>query len=230
MSYHIAIVEDDRDILDNYADVLADKGYRVSPFTNAEDAWNAFNQETPDLAILDIQLKNQPDGGFDLHRKINTLFPEKPTLFISGRDSEMDKITGLKLGAWDFMSKPVGLDYLTERVRSLIQISESRTNNTVEVIPYSQIGLRISEEQMTVHWFGNRVDLTLTEFYILNLLASQRGRVRSYDELKGITRQRYVEANTVTGHVRRIRIKFQKIDPKFKGIKNVHGVGYRWQG
>ncbi|MBL6968729.1 MAG: response regulator, partial [Gammaproteobacteria bacterium] len=66
MSYHIAIVEDDRDILDNYADVLADKGYRVSPFTNAEDAWNAFNQETPDLAILDIQLKNQPDGGFDL--------------------------------------------------------------------------------------------------------------------------------------------------------------------
>jgi len=65
----------------------------------------------------------------------------------------------------------------------------------------------------------------LTEFYILNLLASQQGRVRSYDELKGITRQRYVETNTVTGHIRRIRRKFQKIDPSFTALKSVHGVG-----
>ncbi len=230
MSYHIAVVEDDRDTLENYVDALSDRGYRVSPFTNAEDAWSAFNRETPDLAILDIQLKNQPDGGFDLHRKINTLFPEKPTLFISGRDSEIDKITGLKLGAWDFMSKPVGLSYLTERVRSLIQISERRMDNKIEVIPYSQIGLRIDEPQMTVHWYGNRLELTLTEFLILNLISSQQGRVRSYDELKEITRQRYVETNTVTGHIRRIRRKFQKIDHSFTALKNVHGVGYRWQG
>ncbi len=223
MSYHIAVVEDDRNTLENYVDALSDRGYRVSPFTNAEDAWAAFNQETPDLAILDIQLKNQPDGGFDLHRKINTLF-------ISGRDSEIDKITGLKLGAWDFMSKPVGLSYLTERVRSLIQISERRLDNKMEVIPYSQIGLRIDEAQMTAHWYGNRLELTLTEFLILNLISSQRGRVRSYDELKGITRQRYVETNTVTGHIRRIRRKFKKIDPSFTDLKNVHGVGYRWQG
>ncbi len=119
---------------------------------------------------------------------------------------------------------------MTERVHSLISISEQRRKNTVEVIPYSQIGLRINEPQMTVHWFGNRLDLTMTEFSILNLIASQRGRVRTYDELKEITRQRYVETNTINGHIRRIRRKFQKHDRNFSALRNVHGVGYRWQG
>ena len=117
---------------------------------------------------------------------------------------------------------------MTERVHSLISISEQRRKNTVEVIPYSQIWLRINEPQMTVHWFGN--GLTMTEFSILNLIASQRGRVRTYDELKEITRQRYVEINTINGHIRRIRRKFQKHDRNFSALRNVHGVGYRWQG
>ena len=132
------------------------------------------------------------------------------------------------MGAWDFIGKPVEISYLTERVRSLIQISERRKERPVEVIPYSQVGLRIDESRLTIHWYGNRVEMTMTEFSILNLIASKPGRVRSYDELKAITKQRYVETNTINGHIRRIRNKLKRIDPQFKSLKNVHGMGYRW--
>ena len=228
MSYHIAVVEDDPDTLENYVDVLSGEGYEVSSFTNTKDAITGLGQQAPDLTILDIHLKDRPNGGFEVHQRVNSLFPDKPTIFISGRDSESDRITGLKMGAWDFVSKPVGVRYLAERVRSLIKISEHRLMKPIEVIPYSEIGLRVDENSLTIHWYGNRVDLTMTEFSIVSLISSQSGRVRTYDELKSATRQRYVETNTINGHIRRIRNKFKKIDPSFKGLKNVHGIGYKW--
>ena len=228
MSYHVAVVEDDPDTLENYIDVLSEEGYEVSSYTNTRDAIIGLGKQTPDLTILDVHLNDRPDGGFEVHQKLNSLFSEKPTIFISGRDSEADRITGLKMGAWDFVGKPVGVRYLAERVRSLIKISEHRSTKPIEVIPYSEIGLRVNESSLTIHWYGNRVDLTMTEFSIISLIASQPGRVRSYDELKSATRQRLVETNTINGHIRRIRKKFKTIDPAFKALKNVHGVGYKW--
>ena len=229
MAHHIAVVEDDIDTLENYIDALSREGYEVTGYTNSEEALRAFNRYKPDLTILDVHLNNQPNGGFYIHQQLNKMFSDRPTIFVSGRDSESDKITGLTLGAWDYVSKPIGVRYLTERVRSLIRISEHRKKAAGEVLPYTQKGLKIDRNSLRAYWFGNLVDLTMTEFSILDLIASNPGRVRSYDELKQATRQRYVETNTINGHIRRIRTKLKKVDPLFKSLKNVHGVGYRWE-
>lgn len=227
----ITIVEDDKDQRENYADALRRQGYEVETFSNRPEAERAFDKQLPNLAILDIMLEDDHDAGFELCKKIRNLDPNIPVIFLTARDAESDRVSGLRLDAWDYLIKPITLDFLAVRVSSLFRIADAVSNadtagHNIEKIVYGD--LTIDERSMTIFWKNLPLELTLTEFWIVESLVSHPGHVKSYDDLMQVTRQTIVEKNTINGHVRRIRSKFKQVDNNFKCIKNVFGIGYRW--
>ena len=110
MAKLIAIVEDDPDQRSNYTDAIIKKGYTVNAYGTREEALEGIDKELPDLAILDIILGEEVDGGFQLCRDLLAKAPNLPVIFLTERIDEIDKISGLRLGAWDYLPKPISLD------------------------------------------------------------------------------------------------------------------------
>jgi len=225
----IAIVEDDRDQRENYADALNAHGYEVSGYANRRDALDAFRARLPDLAILDIMLDDEIDGGFDLCRELRAMSPRLPIIFLTSRDSDIDRVSGLRLDAWDYLTKPINLQFLTVRVNSLFRIAESLDAPHTKQNLLERDGLTLDLDSMTARWKGTVANLTLTEVWIVEALARRPGHVKSYDALMQVTRQSYVEKNSINTYIRRIRNKFKEIDPDFAAIETVFGMGYRWR-
>ena len=227
MQKHIAIVEDDPDQRGNYCDALAKKGYQVSAYANRGTALEGFAEALPDLVILDIILEGEEDAGFDLCRSLLQRAPELPVLFLTERTDEVDKISGLRLGAWDYLSKPISLQYLAERVASLLRIVEP------SAISGHEQGTRVGElevdfERMSAAWRGVRVPLSGTELRMLQKLVENPDSAVSYAALMTTTNQPMVTNNTINTHMRNIRRKFVLIDGDFSCISNEYGFGYRW--
>jgi two-component system OmpR family response regulator len=224
----IAIVEDDPDQSRNYADALCRQGYAVQTYAGRAEAQRAFAEHLPDLAILDIMLGDEIDGGFELCRALLAQRPDLPVIFLTSRNDEIDRISGLRLGAWDYQTKPVSLKYLAERVSSLLRIRELR--GLAHERPGVVIGaLRLDEEGLRAFWHEQPLSFTYTELNVLKELVRARvGRGASYDALARATRQGIVENNTINTHIRHMRAKFCCIDPAFDCIRNVYGFGYRW--
>lgn len=223
----ITIVEDDPDQRENYADSLRSQGYEVNTFSNRPDAERAFETSLPDLAVLDVMLEDDHDAGFELCKKIKAINPNLPVIFLTARDAESDRVSGLRLDAWDYLIKPITLDFLSVRVSSLFRIADSLNEpNTSELLAYGD--LKIDGKAMGILWQEKNLDFTLTEFWIIESLVTEIGSIRSYEDLMQVTKQTIVEKNTINGHVRRIRGKFKAADAQFKCIKNVFGVGYKW--
>ncbi len=230
MSRTIAIVEDDIDQRENYVDALSANGYRVTAYGNRPEALAGMRQNLPDLAILDIMLEDEMDGGFDLCRDLRALAPKLPIIFLTARDSDIDRVSGLRLDAWDYITKPVNLQFLSVRVSSLFRIVDTLHTKTVELEAVLRLGpLQLDPNSMSVRWNDREINLTLTEFWLVESLARRPGHVKTYANLMQVTRQSYVERNTINGYVRRIRKKFKEADPGFSMIQTVFGVGYRWQ-
>ena len=225
MSYHIAIVEDDPQQRAHYADALRSNGYRVSEYANRDQAVHGFTQQMPDLAILDIILGSEVGGGFEVCRDLKQRSPQIPVIFLTTRGDELDKIYGLQLGAWDYQTKPVSLDYLITRVDSLFKIKHSSSNHASDARALGDI--EINPVSMRASWKNIQVELTPTEFDILSaLLANPEGS--SIEDLVRATRQGLVEDNTINTHILHIRKKLKKIDPEFNCIKTRYGFGYSW--
>lgn len=223
----IAIVEDDPDQRHNYAEALKLRQYQVACYGNRQAALAGFAERMPDLAILDVMLEGEVDGGFDLCRELLARDPELPVIFLSSRSDEIDQVHGLRLGAWDYQTKPVSLILLVERVAALLKVARSRQTDRSRVIHRGELVL--DAEQVAVHWRGGRLPLTVTECALLERIVAKAGGVASYDELARATRQTLVTNNTLNTHVRHIRNKFQKLDPGFDALENVYGAGYRWR-
>ena len=229
MAKRIAIVEDDRDQRENYVDALSAHGYEVCGYGNRPAALGAFRARLPDLAILDIMLDDEIDGGFDLCRELRAMSPRLPIIFLTSRDSDIDRVSGLRLDAWDYLTKPVNLQFLTVRVNSLFRIVESLNAPHPQQNLLERNGLVLDLDSMSARWKDRPVNLTLTEVWIVESLARRPGHVKSYDALMQVTRQSYVEKNSINTYIRRIRNKFKEIDPEFSAIDTVFGMGYRWR-
>src|SRR5580693_4568309 len=121
----IAIVEDEAAIRDNYAAAFAREGYAVRTYANRAQAMSAFATRLPDLAIIDISLEDEPEGGFELCRQLRSLSPVMPIIFLTARDSELDAVSGLRLGADDFLTKDLSLAHLIARVNALFRRIEA---------------------------------------------------------------------------------------------------------
>ena len=230
MARKVAIVEDDFDQRENYADALTQSGYEVSTYSNRTDAFSGMQKDIPDLAILDIMLEHEMDGGFDLCRDLRQLSPTLPIIFLTTRDTDIDRVSGLRLDAWDYLTKPLNIQFLTVRINSLFRIVDSLGQGTDKPKTNTHIinQLEIDEDSMSISWKGVELSLTLTEFWLIESMARHPGHVKTYENMMQITRQSYVERNTINGYIRRIRNKFKEIDPDFKNIQTVFGVGYKW--
>ncbi len=227
MGRRIAIVEDDRTLRENYADVLRRHGYEVSAYPDRPSAMLAFRSRLPDLAVVDIGLGDEIDGGFALCRELRGLSATLPILFLTARDSEFDSVAGLRLGADDYLSKDISLPHLLARIAALFRrVDAGGTDASAEDV-IDRGRLRLDGKRVLATWEGRRVDLTVTEFWIVHALARHPGHVRSREQLMGEA-QMVVDDATVTSHVKRIRKKFHSLDPSFDRIESVYGLGYRW--
>ena len=202
----------------------------MTAYSSRDDAIAGFEKELPELVILDIILGEEVDAGFEICRELLSRAPSLPVIFLTERIKEIDKISGLRLGAWDYLPKPITLDYLAERISSLLRISEARNqsnatgSNSAKVIG----DLSIDQEALLVSWKGNAINLSGTEFRMLAKLVRLPGHAVSYGTLMNATMQSLVTNNTINTHMRNIRKKFETIDPDFNAIKSEYGYGYRW--
>ena len=228
MSRRIAIVEDDAAIRANYADVLRHQGYEVAVYPDRKAAMQAFRVRLPDLAVVDIGLGEEVDGGFTLCRDLRGLSATLPIIFLTARDSEFDAVSGLRLGADDYLTKDASLPHLLARIAALFRRAdaqgvEARSDDILE-----RGSLRLDLHRVTASWKDHRLDLTLTEFWIVHALVRHPGHVKTREQLMGEARM-VVDDSTVTSHVKRIRKKLAAIDPAFDRIESVYGMGYRWR-
>ncbi len=231
MARRVAIVEDDFDQRENYRDALQKSGYEVDTYKNRPEALEGMQRDMPDLAILDIMLENEMDGGFDLCRDLRALSPTLPIIFLTARDTDIDRVSGLRLDAWDYLTKPLNMQFLSVRINSLFRIVDSLGQPTSDEDNKDTLkidDLEINENSMSIRWKDQELSLTLTEFWLIESMARHPGHVKTYENMMQITRQSYVERNTINGYIRRIRNKFKEIDPSFKNIQTVFGVGYKW--
>src|ERR1700741_1710941 len=171
MKRQVAIVEDEPAIRDNYAAAFTREGYLVRTYSNRKQAMAAFATRLPDLAVIDISLEEEPEGGFELCRQLRALSPELPIIFLTARDSELDAVSGLRLGADDFLTKDLSLSHLIARVNALFRRVEAlrKPDAAGEVIRRGPLSL--DAERMQVEWEGKVVLLSLTEFWIVFALA-----------------------------------------------------------
>ena len=227
MSRRIAIVEDEPAIRANYADVLKRQGYEVAAYAKRADALTAFRTRLPDLALIDIGLGEDIDGGFTLCRELRALSATVPILFLTARDSDFDVVAGLRLGADDYLTKDVTLPHLTARIAALFRRSDLLNAPAASDDVLTRGALTLDVKRLTAQWNERRVDLTLTEFWMVHALARFPGHVKDRDSLMRGARI-VVDDSTITSHVKRIRRKFAAIDPKFDRIDTVYGMGYRW--
>jgi len=223
----IAIIEDEPAIRDNYAAAFTREGYAVRTYGNRVAAMAAFTSRLPDLAIIDISLEEEPEGGFELCRQLRALSPELPIIFLTARDSELDAVSGLRLGADDFLTKDLSLAHLSARVNALFRRVDALRKPHEDTQVVRRGSLTLDAERMQVQWEGQIVLLSLTEFWIVHALAKHPGHVKNRQQLMDAANV-VLDDNTITSHVKRIRRKFQAFDPKFDGIQTVYGMGYRW--
>jgi two-component system OmpR family response regulator len=223
----IAIVEDEPAIRDNYAAAFTREGYTVRAYGDRASAMTAFSARLPDLAIIDISLAEEPEGGFELCRQLRALSAELPIIFLTARDSELDAVSGLRLGADDFLTKDLSLPHLSARVNALFRRVDALRKPREDDQIVRRGPLTLDPERMQVQWEGKIVLLSLTEFWIVHALAKHPGHVKNRQQLMDAANV-VLDDNTITSHIKRIRRKFQAFEPKFDGIQTVYGMGYRW--
>src|SRR3979490_2708642 len=183
MKKHIAIVEDEPALRENYAAALARHGYSIKTYGNRQTAMQAFQSHLPDLAIIDISLEDEAEGGFDLCRDLRALSAELPIIFLTARDSELDAVPGLPLGAADFLTKDVSLPHLAARVAALFRRIDAlrRPDNAAEMIRRGSLSIDGGKRQ--THRDGAPVTRSLTEFWMVLALARNPGHVKNRQQL-----------------------------------------------
>jgi two-component system OmpR family response regulator len=227
MARKIAIVEDEAAIRANYAAAFEREGYSVDAYEARGEALQAFDVRLPDLVLIDINLKDDVEGGFELCRELRSRSGDLPIIFLTARDSEFDAVSGLRLGADDYLTKDISLPHLMARVAALFRRLDAMQQ------PQSGDGrivrgdLEIDTDRMTIRWQDQPVGLTLTEFWLVHAMARYPGHVKNRQQLMDAA-QAVLADNTITSHIKRIRRKFTAIDPDFDAIETVYGMGYRW--
>jgi len=227
MSKRIAIVEDEAAIRENYADVLRAQGFQVQTYANRESATKAFALQLPHLAILDIGLEQEYDGGFALCQYLRSLSATLPIIFLTARDNDVDTVSGLRIGADDYLTKDISLPHLTARIAALFRRQDALKQPTQEDHLLTQGLLTADSQRMTITWQDTALDLTITEFWMVYALAKNPGFVKNRQQLMQDSKI-YVDDSTITSHIKRIRKKFIKVDDTFDCIETVYGMGYRW--
>jgi two-component system, OmpR family, response regulator ChvI len=229
----IALVDDDRNILTSVSIALEAEGYRIMTYTDGASALDGFRGTPPDLAILDIKMPRM--DGMETLRRLRQK-SDLPVIFLTSKDEEIDELFGLKMGADDFIRKPFSQRLLVERVKAVLRraIPKDGQQPPKEIESKTTLErgqLKMDPERHTCTWKGEPVTLTVTEFLILQALATRPGVVKSRNALMDAAYddQVYVDDRTIDSHIKRLRKKFKLVDDDFEMIETLYGVGYRFK-
>ena len=229
---NIALVDDDKNILESVTMLLEQEGYHVRSFSDSSAALTALTTAPPDLAILDIKMPRM--DGLELLRRLRQS-ADLPVIFLTSKDEEIDELMGLNAGADDYIRKPFSQRLLLERVRAVLRRAESKSappapgETKKEALVRGKLALDPQRHECT--WDGKPVRLTVTEFLILQALAQRPGFVKSRDSLMDAAYddQVYVDDRTIDSHIKRLRKKFKAVADDFDAIETLYGVGYRYK-
>jgi two-component system response regulator ChvI len=227
----IGLVDDDHNILTSVSLALEAEGYRINTYSDGVSALDGFKTTPPDLAILDIKMPRM--DGMETLRRLRQK-SDLPVIFLTSKEEQIDELFGLKMGADDFIRKPFSQRLLAERVKAVLRRPSAKDGIVPKeadskVLERGQ--LRMDPERHTCTWKNQLVTLTVTEFLILQALASRPGVVKSRNALMDAAYddQVYVDDRTIDSHVKRLRIKFRARDVEFDMIETLYGVGYRFK-
>lgn len=227
MRREIAIVEDEPALQANYRDVLERHGYSVATYATRKQAMSAFHEKLPELAIIDVGLGEEIEGGFELCRELRSMAPTLPIVFLTARDSELDTISGLRLGADDYLTKDISLQHLVARVVALFRRLDAFNQPDLpeDIVHCGQLSIDL--KRMSASWKSDAVALSVTELWMVHALARHPGHVKSRQQLMDAANVVLDDA-TITSHIKRIRKKFLQVDAEFDSIETAYGMGYRW--
>ncbi len=218
----VLVVDDDQDILDLISFNLTRAGFGCLAAADGIQAWDALQQRTPDLVVLDIMLPGV--SGFELLKRLkyHQSLQRIPVVMLSAKAEEVDRILGLELGADDYVTKPFSVRELVLRIQRVL--SRVQADEEPAVIRCGAISLDPDRYEVRVR--GEEVRLTTTEFNLLHYLLRNRGRVVTRDRLlEQVWGYRYGgTTRTVDTHVQRLR---EKLGPEAGYLETVRGVGYR---
>jgi two-component system OmpR family response regulator len=231
MSRHIALIEDDQVILANYGDFLAGLGFEVDRYSSKASALQGLASRSPELVLLDVSLNGERDAGFTICADIRRHTPLLPVIFLSSYYDEVDRISGLRLGADDYIRKDESLDFLVVRIEALFRRRDAYTTAPPGISDppptHERLTIHFDLERSTVTWRSTLVDLSLTQFWILHELCRSPGQAKTTNDLMRAAKLT-VEPNTIAAHIKAIRSAFLQIDPHFDRIRTERGRGYRW--
>jgi DNA-binding response OmpR family regulator len=218
----IAALDDEADILELLKVSLEKAGFRFEGFQDAEDLYRYLARERPGLLLLDLMLPGT--DGLEICRHIRRTegLSGIPIIMLTAKGDESDKVVGLELGADDYVTKPFSVKELVARIHAVLRRpAEGEAGQRIAVGM-----LVIDTEKFEVTADGKRIELTATEFKILQLLASRPGRVFSRDQILDHLwgTEKAVVDRTIDVHIRNLR---EKLGPAASLIKNIRGVGYK---
>ena len=230
MTQSIVLVDDDRNILTSVAMALETEGFEVKSYSDSVQALHGLRTAPPDLVVLDIKMPRL--DGMELLSKLRER-SSVPVIFLTSKEDEIDEVLGLRMGADDYIKKPFSQRLLIERIRALLRRQEGPDDGSSpkpqdETITRGDLILDGMRHRCT--WRGTPVDLTVTEFLLLQSLAARPGHVKNREQLidAAYGDHIYVDDRTIDSHVKRLRKKFRKIDEDFSAIETLYGVGYRY--
>ena len=229
----IALVDDDRNILTTVSIALQAEGFTTRIYTDGESALKALLDNPPDLGVFDIKMPRM--DGMELLRQLRRQ-SALPVIFLTSKDDEQDEEAGLELGADDYIAKPFSLRLLVARIRAILRRSggdeadpDEPADSDSEPGPVLERGrLLMDPARHLVTWGGKPVSLTVTEFLLLEALATRPGVIKSRNQLMDAAYPDdvFVDDRTVDSHIKRMRRKFRAVDPEFGAIDTLYGAGY----
>ena len=229
--FHVAIVDDEKELLYSLKIVLEAEGWEISVFTDAEAALAVFRESLPDVIIMDIMMPEK--NGLWLCGRVREIARTVPIIFLSAKVEEIDKIVGLESGADDYLGKPFSARELIARIRVQKRRLEALGNTTGSRGKLLVIdGFTLDKGSMSLSFNTEKMPLTLSEYRILALVMKRSKTICTREELLNAVYREdtYVCDRIIDNHIKRIRDKIQKLTGRGNIIETVYGVGYRWRG
>jgi len=247
----ILVIEDDEGLNRGICFAMTKEGYRVLSAQDLYQAGKLFDENSVELIILDLSL---PDGdGLDFCKKIRAI-SSLPIIMLTARDLETDEVIGFETGADDYITKPFSLSVLKVRVSALLRRSAgllsqngdtlshnadslSHKSDLKEKPPQSKLqwlishNIRLCKDNMKVYRDVKEIDLSATEYKLLKLFMEHKGQVLLKEQILGAIWDidaNFVDENTLSVNIRRLRKKLEENPSQPKLIKTIHGMGYIW--
>ena len=231
MKNNVFLIDDDKNILASISMLLENEGYKVSTFSDGESGLKAILENSPDIAVVDIKMPRL--DGIELLKKLRRT-SNMPVIFLTSKDTEIDELLGLKVGADDYITKPFSQNILMERIRILIKRTELKNLKEKKFDDRNSIkegNMFLDTEKYMCKWKNKTINLTVTEFLLIKSLVKNPGAVKSRDQLIVSAfggEKENIDDRSIDHHFKRIRKKFKSADNDFNSIVTIYGGGYKF--